>query len=361
VQATKEGGENIETLGAGLPKWLTIRFLVRAIGSVLIVYLSWRILAPFLAAISWAFALAVTLDPVYRRLASRARFPNALAGMTVVLVALIVIAPLALLTTTVTREATDAANRLASDANRDGVWAKLENSRVVGSLALLLGEQFDLRASVAEVAKFVAGRVSTLLSATLTGSVWLFTQVGVTLYILFYFLRDGEAIVTKLRASLPLPVAEVDHLFRRISQILRVSLGGKVVVAFAQGFLGGLMFYWLDISAPVFWGFVMGVLSLLPVIGAFLVWGPVAIMFALQGNWKDAFIMAGWGALVVGTIDNFLGPILVGTQLRLHTLLTFFTVIGGIAAFGPAGLVLGPVTVAVAVTLAEWAQNQEAG
>lgn len=150
--------------------------------------------------------------------------------------------------------------------------------------------------------------------------------------------------------------------------MIRVSLGGKLVMASIQGTLGGLMFGWLGLPAPVFWGCAMAVLSVFPVIGSFLVWGPVAISYALHGDWRHAVLLTGWGVLIINPVDNLLGPVLVGSALRLHTLLTFFSVIGGLAAFGVSGVVLGPVTVAVSVGLMEMydrsrsaAAAQEAG
>ena len=104
----------------------------------------------------------------------------------------------------------------------------------------------------------------------------------------------------------------------------------------------------------------MALLSVLPVLGAFVIWVPAAVALALQGHWGRALLLTGWGILIVHPIDNFLGPVLVGTKLRLHTLLIFFSVIGGLAAFGASGIVVGPVTVAIAVALFDsWQRRRE--
>ena len=185
----------------------------------------------------------------------------------------------------------------------------------------------------------------------------MFTQFTVTLLVLFYFLRDGQVIHEKLRSAIPLPAAETDLIVDRIAQMLRISLGGKIVVAAIQGMLGGLMFSWLGLPAPIFWGSLMAVLSIFPVLGAFVVWFPAAIMFVWQGDWRNALILTGWGLLIIHPVDNVLGPMLVGGALRIHTLLMFFSIVGGLAAFGASGVVLGPVTVAVAVALTELAER----
>ena len=342
--------------GAALPRWATPRSITLGALVLLALYLSWRIVEPFLAGLSWAFALAVIVDPVYQKLRSRTRYPNALAAAAVVVITIVVIGPVILLLTTIAREAVDAVTRLTSETALRQIGEGLEKGGLLGDLLRRFGAQFDIAGALAQLAQAAARWASSVVSATITGSMWMLTQIGVTLFALFYFLRDGEDIVSRAGQALPLRPPEIEVLFFRVSQMIRVSLGGKLVVSAIQGGLGGSIFYWLGLPAPVFWGFVMGVLSLFPVIGAFLIWAPVASVFALQGDWKSALILVGWGVVVVNPVDNLLGPVLVGTKLQMHTLLTFFTVIGGLAAFGPAGLVLGPVTVAVAVTLAERAE-----
>lgn len=172
-----------------------------------------------------------------------------------------------------------------------------------------------------------------------------------TIFVLFYFLREQESILGAISRIMPVPDRLRTMVFSRIVQTLRVSIGGKVVTASIQGLLGGLIFVWVGLPAPVFWGFVMGVLSLFPIIGAFLVWGPAALLFCSQGDWLHGLLMIGWGFLVIHPVDNLLGPILMGTTLRLHTLLMFFSIAGGLAAFGAAGIVIGPVVIAVAISL----------
>jgi predicted PurR-regulated permease PerM len=160
-------------------------------------------------------------------------------------------------------------------------------------------------------------------------------------------------ILAKLRGFIPLAPETVDSVFARTAQTIRVSLAGKFIVASIQGTLGGSMFFWLDLPAPVFWGTVMAFFSILPVLGAFVVWLPAALILALQGDWLHALLLSGWGLLIIHPVDNLLGPVLVGTTLRLHTLLMFFSIIGGLASFGASGIVLGPLIIAAVVALSE--------
>ena len=174
-----------------------------------------------------------------------------------------------------------------------------------------------------------------------------------TFYLLFYFLRDRRLVVGWLNEISPLSTADTGCLFKRIVDTVQATLYGTFAVAVIQGALGGLIFWWLELPAPLVWGLVMGVLAIVPVLGAFIVWIPVAVLFALEGNWSSALLLTVWGTLVIGAIDNFLYPVLVGDRLKLHTVPSFIAIIGGIILFGPSGLLLGPVAVATTIVLLE--------
>jgi len=179
------------------------------------------------------------------------------------------------------------------------------------------------------------------------------TQIIVMAYLLFYFLRDGPLILDAVASVLPLSESDTQKIFARIGETIRISLYGKLLVSSIQGSLGGLIFWWIGLPAPVLWGFLMVLVSAFPLLGTFVIWCPAAVILAFQGDWVRALILIAWGLLVIHSVDNFLGPILVGTTLRLHTLLIFFAVLGGVVAFGPSGFVLGPVIVAVVVAVFE--------
>jgi predicted PurR-regulated permease PerM len=128
---------------------------------------------------------------------------------------------------------------------------------------------------------------------------------------------------------------------------------GTVVAAMAQGTLGGAMFWLLGFSNPLFWGVVMALLAVVPLLGAFVVWVPAAAYLALTGDWGKAAILVAWGTVVVGGADNLLHPMLAGDRMRLHTVPTFFAIVGGIMLFGAAGLIIGPLVVTLTLTLLE--------
>jgi predicted PurR-regulated permease PerM len=219
-----------------------------------------------------------------------------------------------------------------------------------------LAGRFDLN----EELKHAAGSLASQASAVLGGSVRLVTGIVVMLVALFYFLRDYKSLLQYLRRLVPLSQAETDQLFRRVSDTIYATLYGNVVVKLVQGVLGGAMFWVLGLPAPVLCGLAMSLFAMFPVVGTSLIWGPAAIFLLIQGSWVKAIVLAVWGSLVVGLIDNFLYPILIANKLRLHTLGILLSILGGLIAFGVAGVVLGPVILASTVALLEvWRQRAE--
>ncbi len=168
---------------------------------------------------------------------------------------------------------------------------------------------------------------------------------------MYYLFRDGERMRTAAYDMVPLSGAQAREIFDRTGEVISASVYGVLVIAVIQGVLGGLAFWVLGIPSPLLWGVVMIFLSMIPMLGSFIVWVPAAIFLAITGHWVSAVILTVWGALVIGSVDNFLRPKLVGERTRLHELLVFFSVLGGLQVFGVLGIVLGPVIVAITIAL----------
>lgn len=164
-------------------------------------------------------------------------------------------------------------------------------------------------------------------------------------------MRDRQSITQALCKLLPLANNEIVDLLKHISDTIHATVYGILAVAAVQGFLGGLIFWWLGLPAPLLWGAMMSLLAVIPVLGSSIIWLPAALFLAIEGNWQQAIILVLWGMLVVGTVDNVLRPILVGNRLKLHTLLAFMSVVGGLVLFGSYGLILGPVVLAITLFL----------
>ncbi len=174
----------------------------------------------------------------------------------------------------------------------------------------------------------------------------------VMLYLLFFLLRDGKALSAQAAQALPLKPRHTQRLLAQFATVVRATVKGNVVVALVQGTLGGLAFWVLGINGPLLWGALMALLSLLPAVGAAMVWGPVAAYLLSTGSLLSALGLTAWGVLVIGLVDNVLRPILVGKETRLPDYLVLIATLGGLAAFGLNGFVIGPVI--AAIFLATW-------
>jgi predicted PurR-regulated permease PerM len=169
------------------------------------------------------------------------------------------------------------------------------------------------------------------------------------LYLLFFLLRDGAAIADRIKHAVPLRKDQVQQLTVRFAQVVRATVKGNIAVAAIQGLLGGLIFWFFQIHAPVLWGVLMAFLSLLPAIGAGIVWFPVALYFLLTGALWQGFVLIVYGVLVIGLVDNLLRPVLVGKDARLPDYMVLISTLGGMAIFGLNGFVIGPVIAAMFV------------
>jgi predicted PurR-regulated permease PerM len=302
---------------------------------------------PFVPALAWALALGVLIEPIHARLAARIRWPIVSAGLCVIGAALVLLGPA---TALVNAAAQQVAGLTASADLPGGVqsWNDVVARIPMGpTIAAWVNSHVDLERQWQQATEGLAMRVTSIV----TGTVWMGAQFMVMLFVLFYFLRDARPGLATLRRYSPLSERETDQVFSDVAAMIYATVYGTLAVSAVQGCLGGLMFWWLGVPAPLLWGLVMALLSLFPMAGSFLVWFPTAAWFALQGDWTRAITLVVWGATVIGLIDNLLYPLLVGREMRLHTLPVFFAIVGGVLAIGASGLILGPVLLAVTMTL----------
>jgi predicted PurR-regulated permease PerM len=312
-------------------------------------YLCYRLAAPFIPAMAGALALAVLFVPLHRRLEQRLGSGNIAAGTCVLVVAVLVAVPLLLIAGRLLGELGRGAQAV-QDVIDSGTWrAVFERNPLLAPVGQWLDRQLDLRAVVAPAISWLTSAGASVLQ----GSVLQAIGAVLVFYLLFYMLRDRAAALQALRSLSPLSEADMSRLFSEVSDTVHATVYGTLVVAAIQGTLGGLMFWWLDLPEPLLWGVVRGALAVVPVLGAFVIWVPVAIFLALEGHVGHALLLAVWGAVVVGGIDNLLYPMLVGQRLKMHTIVAFVSIVGGLIVFGPSGLILGPVVFTVTRLLLE--------
>ena len=311
------------------------------------------ILWPFFGAVFWGVVMAILFSPLYRwclaRLKMR-RTPAALLTMTVILV--IVILPMTLITASLAREAAAMYQRIQSgELNFATYFAQvtavlpewltsLLDRAGLGNLAEL---QEKLTESLRQISQFVATQALAIGQNTLDLVVGFF----VMLYLMFFLLRDGAGLSRRVRDAVPLNDAHKRELTAKFATVVRATVKGNVVVAVAQGALGGIAFAVLGIHAALLWAVLMAFLSLLPAVGAGLIWVPVAIYFLVTGAiWKGLALIA-YGVLVIGLVDNVLRPVLVGKDTKMPDYVVLISTLGGMALFGLNGFVIGPVVAAM--------------
>jgi predicted PurR-regulated permease PerM len=305
--------------------------------------------APFLPAVAWALALAVLFTPLQRCLESKLKRTTLAAVLSVLVIGLIVVVPATFVGHRLVLQAAKGAELIETNV-KSGEWRRaLAAQPRLAPIAEKIEQQIDLPGTV----KALVTWLSTTAGSIVKGSLVQVIGVCLTFYLLFFFLRDRRAALQSIRSLSPLSEAEMDRLFGRVRDTIFATVYGTLAVSSVQGLLGGLMFWWLGVSAPLLWGVMMALLAVVPMLGAFVIWIPAALLLALQGSWGKALILTLWGIIVVGTIDNLLRPILVGNRLKLHTVLAFISVVGGLMLFGSAGLILGPVALTITTVLLE--------
>ncbi len=326
-----------------------IQTLVLLTGTGLGIYICFRMAAPFVSSLVWALALAVLLAPLQRWLESKLKRPGLAALICALLVGLGVVLIATFVGQRLVIESVKGADIIRAKVE-SGEWRKaIETQPRLAPVAEWLEKQLDL----AGIVKTLAAWLTTAAGSVLKGSLVPLIEFGLSLYLFFYFVRDRQSALRSVRSMVPLSRPEMDHVSVRVADSIRAIVYGTLTVSALQGLLGGLMFWWLGLPAALVWGVMMALLAIVPVLGAFVVWIPAAIFLALEGSWGKALILVLWGLFVVGTVDNLLRPILVGNRLKLHTVLVFLSVVGGLLLFGTCGLILGPVVLTITTELLE--------
>lgn len=311
------------------------------------------ILWPFYGAIFWGAILAIIFAPVHRRIAAKLGARRNLAALiSLMLVLFVVIVPVTFITGSLVQEGSSLYERVKSGNLDFGSYVE----QVLNALPSSVQNLMD---------RFGVGDLTSmqdkLTDGAMQGSQYLATQAvnigqntfeflvsfGVMLYLLFFLLRDGSIVSARVREAIPLSNEHKRHLLRKFTTVIRATVKGNIAVAAAQGALGGVIFYVLGIQGPVLWGVVMAFLSLLPAIGAGLVWGPVAVYFLVSGETWQGVALAAYGVLVIGMVDNVLRPLLVGKDTKLPDYVVLISTLGGMALFGLNGFVIGPLVAAL--------------
>ncbi len=311
------------------------------------------ILQPLYGALFWAVILAILFSPIHRRLLRRFSGRANLASLcTVVLCLLIAVLPMIFVTGLLVQEGATLYHRI--DDGQLDVGAYLNAFR--DALPPFLRNQLDrlglsdlssLRDTLMGYARQASQYMATKAFSFGQGTFEFLIAFGVMLYLLFFFIRDGRQMVLTIKRAIPLSSKQKDRLMDKFARVVRATVKGNIVVALTQGALGGLIFWILGIPSVVLWAVVMAFLSLLPAVGAGLIWTPVAIYFLLNDAVLQGVILILYGVLVIGLVDNVLRPILVGKDTKLPDYVVLLSTLGGLSLFGLNGFVIGPLVAAL--------------
>jgi predicted PurR-regulated permease PerM len=345
-------------------------FYQRLLGAAclaLVAYLVFRIIQPFIGPIAWALFLGFLLQPAQERFARLLRGrASASAFLLTLLVLVLLLGPLTALAIAFARQAAELAGRLQGwlAGQRNATLTSLDQVPVIGRALQWLDDNLQISAThvqtwIVEGSRTLFQHLAGYGGIAFMGAVGTVLAFTVMLFILFFVIRDGRAMARLGSAIVPLPAKRREALEDRLSSVTWAVVRGTVVTSIVQGCLLGIGFAIVGLPAPVVFGVVAAVLSVVPFGGTALVWVPALLILLAQGRYGQVI-----GVLVIGVIvssvDNFLKPILISGRSPLPTLAVFIGVIGGLAAFGLIGLFVGPVVIALVLALLEFAREKQA-
>jgi predicted PurR-regulated permease PerM len=313
------------------------------------------VLRPFAGALLWGVVFAIVFAPVYRRLEHWMRGRASLAAIvTELIVVVMLILPLLFVTSALIGEVTGLYQGIQSGSVSPSRY--LEHLFSVAppwvldvlehfGISSLVEVQARASSAVVRASQLLAPRVLNLGHNILGFTLALF----VMLYVLFFLLREGGSLAAHIREAIPMRAERVDALFARFAAVVRATVKSNLTIAVLQGAFGALIFMLLGIRSPILWGALMAILSLLPLVGAILVWLPTALYLVMTGStWQGAILIV-YGVLVIGLVDNVVRPLMVGKDARMPDYLVLLSTLGGISVFGVNGFIIGPLIAALFV------------
>ena len=316
------------------------------------------ILLPYYGAIFWAGILALLFTPLNRWLLDRMpKRRNITSLITLAVILLLVILPVSVITSSLVREASAFWGRVQSgEFNLVAYFNQIVSllpefiRTQLEELGLFSLEEAQKRLieSASQIGQYLAPQALNIGQTTLHVVI----SFGIMMYLLFFLLRDGSALAAEVRRAIPLDTESKRFLLNKFATVIRATVKGNVAVAATQGFLGGLIFWFLGIQGALLWGVLMAFLSLLPAVGAGLIWGPVALYFLATGKFTHGIVLIAYGVFVIGLVDNVLRPLLVGKDTKMPDWVVLISTVGGLALVGINGFVIGPLI--AAMFMATW-------
>jgi predicted PurR-regulated permease PerM len=327
-----------------------ITWTVLALLSLLLVYGCYLVMRPFFSEVFLAIVLSIVFYPAYSWLVSKTGRPTLSAWLCTIATGLLFLLPLTMLGVVISREMKHAMDTISAAIGPTGNVEWFD--RAIAFLGNQLG--WDAQQTKDFLQSRLAGVSSSILSNALRsiqglGS-WIFSSI-VTLVTMFFLFRGGGEVLEESKAWVPLPAHVMDSLFAETRVLMFANVYGVIAVALAQGILTGIGFWFTGLPSSAFWGAVAAILSILPLVGAGIVWLPGVLYLASTGNMTQAGILLVWSLLIVSMADNVIRPIVLSESAQMNTAVMFFALLGGIEAFGLVGLFAGPIVFSLAIAV----------
>lgn len=313
---------------------------------VILLILSWQVAAPFWAYIVLGLLFATLAYPLHHRLMTWTGYPRISSGLTVFAVFLLLIVPVSLITWLIVRDMTQLVGRLSVASVEEQLFTFLVWSSETFGFPAEVDERTG-RELLMEVIPSIQAQLASWIPRALESTAIFLLGLIITIIVTYYALLNGRAFLVRLKRVSPMMTPLEDRFLKEAKATVDGVIWGQVAAAIIQGVLGWIAFFAAGLPNAFFWGFVMAVLSFLPLLGAFLVWGPAAILlFATGQTWLGVGMLL-WGAVVISSVDNIIRPMVIGKSAALHPLLAFVGVLGGLIAFGIMGFLLGPLVLSL--------------
>ncbi len=332
---------------------VSLFFLIAAI----VFYLFYQLIVPFFAPMAWAAVFAILFFPLYERVRALIRSKGLASLLVCILIIILIIGPITYLFVALVGEAASAVtkvNTMIKSGELDQLLAF--DFPWFESVKEKLSQYYDL--SKINLDEMIKQSVESVSGVILNQTSWLITNTTrlifyfvLMIFTMYYFFKDGELIVHKTKRLMPLTENQINVTFKQLHDVIQATMYGGVVVALIQGLIGGILFAIMGIPSPIFWGAIMAFLSVIPFVGAFIIYIPAGLILIIGGSYIKGLIVIIIGSVVISQVDNVLRPFLISGRTSIHPLLLFFTILGGIYLFGLLGIVLGPLIAGVFVTL----------
>jgi predicted PurR-regulated permease PerM len=332
--------------------------------TILLGYLTYQILQPFLVAIAWATVFTIVFYPVYVFLLRHLRYKSLASVVTLLILVVIILGPVTYLSFILVDEIGNFVNSFNKDTLQSlrDFFINSRPAELIQKLQTHFGiEGIGSSATITESVRSLGKTITSSLTVGITNVAAVLLNFIFMLFAVFFFLKDGAAFLLRLREYLPFSEEDKNRLISRVKDMVISTVYGGVLIAVIQGTLGGIAFAFLGIEAPVLWGCAMTVVSFLPLIGTFAVWGPASAYLFIEGDYGKGIILVLYGVLVISMVDNILRPIIISGRTKMPTLAVFFSVLGGIKLFGLIGFIMGPLVLALFVSIFEIFRHAQGG